>query len=218
MDIKVFIIGDHAVVTDGLRILLEGEAGIKVIGKASYRPDTARLIAEACPDITIVVVATDVAGDMAKLEAIHEECPSTQMIMVVDNLAPEDIARSIRSGANGVVSAETASSEIPVAIRTVFKKERRYLSQNLTASLVSDSLGKSKISSRNSPLSRLSVHEREVFQLVAEGKTSKEIAETLCLSAKTVNTYRYRIMDKLGITDIPSLVRFAIQNGLTPLQ
>jgi DNA-binding NarL/FixJ family response regulator len=117
-----------------------------------------------------------------------------------------------------LVLAESAGSEIASAIRAVYRRERRYLSQKLTASLVSDCLGKSKISLSNSPLSRLSVHEREVFQLVAEGKTSKEIAEILSLSAKTINTYRYRIMEKLGISDIPGLVRFAIQNGLTPLQ
>ncbi len=217
MDIKVFVIGDHAVVTDGLRILLEGESGIKVVGKTSLKPDTVQLLADNCPDVA-VVVAKDMNSDMKKLDTIRKECPSTQIIMVVEYPAPEDIARSIRAGANGLVSAESASVEIPVAIRTVYRKERRYLSQKLTASLVNDCLGKSKASLSTSPLSRLSVHEREVFQLVAEGKTSKEIAEILCLSAKTVNTYRYRIMEKLGITDIPSLVRFAIQNGLTPLQ
>ena len=218
MDIKVFIIGDHAVVTDGLRILLEGEAGIKVAGNAPNRPDTLRLISDGCPDITVVVVAAEVGEDIRRLEGIRKACPSTQIVMVVEKLTPEDISRSLRAGANGLVLAESASSEIANAIRTVYRRERRYLSQKLTASLVSDCLGKSKISLSNGPLSRLSVHEREVFQLVAEGKTSKEIAEILSLSAKTINTYRYRIMEKLGISDIPGLVRFAIQNGLTPLQ
>jgi DNA-binding NarL/FixJ family response regulator len=218
MDIKVFIIGDHAVVTDGLRILLEGEAGIKVAGNAPNRPDTLSLISDGRPDITVVVVAAEVGEDIKRLEGIRKACPSTQIVMVVEKLTPEDISRSLRAGANGLVLAESASSEIASAIRAVYRRERRYLSQKLTASLVSDCLGKSKISLSNSPLSRLSVHEREVFQLVAEGKTSKEIAEILSLSAKTINTYRYRIMEKLGISDIPGLVRFAIQNGLTPLQ
>jgi DNA-binding NarL/FixJ family response regulator len=218
MDIKVFIIGDHAVVTDGLRILLEGEAGIKVTGSAPNRPDTLSLVANSCPDIAVVIVAAEAGEDIKRLEGIRKTCPSTQIVMVVDNLTPEDISRSLRAGANGLILAESASSEIANAIRTVYRRERRYLSQKLTASLVSDCLGKSKISLSNSPLSRLSVHEREVFQLVAEGKTSKEIAEILSLSSKTVNTYRYRIMEKLGIGDIPGLVRFAIQNGLTPLQ
>ena len=218
MDIKVFIVGDHAVVTDGLRILLEGELGIKVTGNGPNRPETLRLIADSCPDICIVVVAADVNDDMKRLEGIRKACPSAQIMMVVDSLTPEDISRSLRAGANGLILAESASSEIANAIRTVHRRERRYLSQKLTASLISRSLGRSKILLSNSPLSRLSVHEREVFQLVAEGKTSKEIAEILCLSAKTVNTYRYRIMEKLGISDLPGLVRFAIQNGLTPLQ
>jgi two-component system, NarL family, response regulator NreC len=218
MNIKVFIIGDHAVVTDGLRILLEGEAGVKVAGNAPNRPDTLSFIADNCPDVTVVVAAAEAGEDIKRLEGIRKACPSTQIVMVVDKLTPEDISRSIRAGANGLILAESASSEIANAIRTAYRKERRYLSQKLTASLVSDCLGKSKISLSNSPLSRLSVHEREVFQLVAEGKTSKEIAEILSLSAKTVNTYRYRIMEKLGISDIPGLVRFAIQSGLTPLQ
>ena len=218
MDIKVFIIGEHAVVTDGLRILLEGELGIKVAGNGPNRTETLRIIADRCPDIAIVVVTADVNEEMKRLEGIRKACPSTQIMMVVDSLTPEDISRSIRAGANGLILAESASSEIANAIRTVHRRERRYLSQKLTASLIGGSLGRSKILSSNSPLSRLSVHEREVFQLVAEGKASKEIAEILCLSAKTVNTYRYRIMEKLGISDLPGLVRFAIQNGLTPLQ
>jgi DNA-binding NarL/FixJ family response regulator len=218
MAIKVFIIGDHAIVTDGLRILLEGEVGIEVSGTGPNRPETLELIAANCPEIAIVVVTADVNDDMRRLGAVRKACPATQIIMVIDNLTPEGISRSLRAGANGLILAESASSEIADAIRTVYRRERRYLSQKLTTSLVNGSLGRSKISSSNSPLSRLSVHEREVFQLVAEGKTSKEIAETLCLSAKTINTYRYRIMDKLGISDLPGLVRFAIQNGLTPLQ
>jgi DNA-binding NarL/FixJ family response regulator len=218
MDIKVFLIGDHAVITDGLRILLEGESGIKVAGSGLNRPETLKFIAESSPDVTILVVAGEVSNDIRKLEGIHKACPTTQIIMLVNKLTGEDISRSLRAGANGLILAESASTEISGAIRTVYKRERRYLSQKLTVSLVNDCLGRNKISSSNSPLSRLSVHEREVFQLVAEGKASKEIAEILRLSSKTVNTYRYRIMEKLGINDIPSLVRFAIQNGLTPLQ
>ena len=216
MDIKVFVIGDHAVVTDGLRILLEKEGGIKVVGNAPNRSETLKLIAETRPDITIVVALSVVNEDIKRLEQIRKVCLSTQIIIVVDNLAPEDISRSLRAGANGLILAESANSEIANAVRTIYRRERRYLSQKLTALLVNGCLGKNKLSS--SPFLRLSVHEREVFQLVAEGKTSKEIGEILCLSTKTVNTYRYRIMEKLGISDLPGLVRFAIQNGLTPLQ
>ena len=218
MGIQVFIVGEHAVVTDGLSILLEGEPDIKVVGSAPSRPETLKLIAESSPAVTVVVVAVDVIVEIKRLEEIRKACPLTQLLMVVENLTPEDISRLLRVGVSGLVLADSASTEIATAVRTVHKRERRYLSQRLMASLVKGCLGRSKISSSNSRLSRLSVHEREVFQLVAEGKTSKEIAEILSLSAKTVNTYRYRIMEKLGISDIPSLVRFAIQNGLTPLQ
>jgi len=218
MDIKVFLIGDHAVVTDGLRILLEGESDIKVVGNASNRPETLKLMTEICPDIAIIVVPAGVSDDIKRLDEIRKICPLIQIIIVVNNLTPEDISRLLRAGASGLILAESASSEIANAVRTIYRRERRYLSQKLTTSLVNSCLGKSKLSLSNRPLSRLSVHEREVFQLVAEGKTSKEIAEILCLSVKTINTYRYRVMEKLGISDLPALVRFAIQNGLTPLQ
>jgi DNA-binding NarL/FixJ family response regulator len=218
MDINVFLIGDHAVVTDGLRILLEGEDGIKVVGNAPNRSETLKLMTGTCPDIAIIVAPAELSDDIKRLEEIRKVCPSTQIIIVVDKLIPEDISRSLRAGANGLILAESASSEIANAVRTVYRRERRYLSQKLTASLINSCLGKSKFSLSNSPVLRLSVHEREVFQLVAEGKTSKEIAEILCLSVKTINTYRYRIMEKLGISDLPALVRFAIENGLTPLQ
>jgi DNA-binding NarL/FixJ family response regulator len=218
MDIKVFLIGDHAVVTNGLRILLEGGSGIKVVGNAPNKSETLKLVTGLCPDIAIIVAPAKLSDDIKRLEEIRKVCPSTRIIIVVDKLTPEDVSRSLRAGANGLILAESARSEIANAVRTIYKRERRYLSQKLTALLVNSCLGRNKSSLSKSPLSRLSVHEREVFQLVAEGKTSREIAEILCLSVKTINTYRYRIMEKLGISDLPALVRFAIQNGLTPLQ
>jgi len=125
----------------------------------------------------------------------------------------EHVSRALQAGAQGYLLKETAGTEVAAAVRAVHAGHR-YLSAKIAETVIDDYVRHPAAS----PLDRLSPREREILQLVAEGKSSAKIAEILSLSVKSVETYRARLMQKLGLGDLPSLVRFAIQQGLTPLE
>jgi DNA-binding NarL/FixJ family response regulator len=129
----------------------------------------------------------------------------------------EHIFRALQAGARGYLLKESAGIEVVKAVRSVHAGHR-YLSQKISDTLVDDYVRQRQAAEPKSPLASLSPREREVLQLVVEGKSSIEIADALSLSVKTVETYRSRLMYKLDISDLPGLVKFAIQHGLTPLE
>lgn len=216
MSISVFLADDHAVVRDGLRHLLEAQPEIKVIGDASNGRQTLRLIKELCPDIAIMDIAMPELNGIEATRKICSDCPSTQVIILSIYSTAEHVSRALQAGAQGYVLKESAGIEVVNAVRSVHSGHR-YLSQKLSDQLIDDYLLKIESSEEKDPLSRLSPREIEVFQHVVEGKTSAEIAVSLSLSVKTIETYRSRIFQKLEINDLPGLVKFAIQHGLTPL-
>ncbi len=120
----------------------------------------------------------------------------------------------MQAGAQGYLLKESAGQEVVKAVHTVFSG-RRYTSERITESVIDSYVHQRKSDFAKSPLDRLSSREREILQLVVEGKSSSEIANTIYLSPKTIETYRSRLMQKLGVSDIPGLVKFAIQHGLT---
>ena len=216
MSINVFLIDDHGLVREGLQRILKTEADIRVTGNAPNGDGIIRKLVEISPDIVILSVNEPGSVDIEKTKEICSGCPPTKVIIISMRLSSEDVFRLLNAGAAGYVLAETSGEEIIRAIRAVHMG-RRYLSERISNLLVDDYMKKSKSSWSKNPISHLSMREKEVLQLVAEGRKSVEIAKTLNLSSKTVNTYRHRIMMKLDINDLPGLVRFAIQNGLTPL-
>jgi DNA-binding NarL/FixJ family response regulator len=148
---------------------------------------------------------------------IREVCPSTKVIILSMHASNEHVYQALRAGASGYLMKESAGSEVVHAVRAVYSG-RRYLSREITETVIDNYMVSREIPPTQSPLVRLSSREREVLQLVVEGKSSAEIARTLSLSAKTVETYRSRIMEKLNIGNIPGLVKFAIKHGLTTLK
>jgi len=129
----------------------------------------------------------------------------------------EHIFRGFQAGARGYLLKESAGVEVVNAVRAVHAG-RRYLSQRISDKVIDDYVRQREAAEAKSPLARLSPREREILQLIVEGKTSAEIAGILFLSPKTVETYRSRLKQKLGISDVPGLVKFAIQHGLTSLE
>ncbi len=130
----------------------------------------------------------------------------------------EHIFRALEAGALGYLLKESAGKEMVKAIRAVYAGNR-FLSDRISQTMIEDYIHQRRAdSAKESPIKRLSQREREVLQLVVEGKSSAEIASSLFLSPKTVETYRSRLMHKLGIKDLPSLVKFAIQHGMTSLE
>ncbi|MFQ5857358.1 MAG: response regulator [Anaerolineae bacterium] len=217
MSITVFLADDHAVVRDGLRFLLEAQPDISVIGDAANGRDAVRLVAQLCPDVVIMDIAMPELNGIEAARKIGEVCPSTQVIILSMHSTTEHIFRALQAGARGYLLKESAGIEVVNAVRAVHAGHR-YLSPKISDGLIDDYVRQREAAGAKSPLARLSPREREVLQLVVEGKSSAEIADMLSLSLKTIETYRSRLMRKLGISDLPGLVKFAIQHGLTPLE
>jgi len=214
--ITVFLADDHAVVRDGLRFLLEAQEDIKVIGDAVNGRETVSRVVQLCPDVTIIDIAMPELNGIEATRQVVDTCLTTQVIILSMYSTSEHIFRALQAGARGYLLKESAGIEVVNAVRAVYAG-RRYLSPKISDKLVDDYVRQRQGSEAKSPLSRLSPREREILQFVVEGKPSAEIADLLSLSPKTVETYRSRLMKKLDIDDLPGLVKFAIQHGLTPL-
>ena len=217
MMVRVCLADDHAVVRDGLRMLLDAQPDIEVVGEASNGRDAIRLAKKLRPDMVILDVAMPELNGIEAAEKIHTLDPTIRIIILSMYSTKEHIFRALKAGASGYLLKESAASELLTAIRTV-SGGRRYLSRKVSDEVVQGFLYPEVREGIETPLERLSSREREILQLVAEGKSSAEIGQTLFLSPKTVDTYRSRLMQKLGINDIAGLVRFAIQHGIIPAE
>lgn len=214
MSITVFLVDDHTIVRDGLRYLLEAQKNIRVVGEAPDGREAIRKVKRLRPDIVIMDILMAGLNGIEAAGQICRECPATRVIMLSMQSSSESIVRALKAGASGYLLKESAGRELVNAIHEVHAG-RRYLSPKVSEQVIGACLNRAE--EMRDPLASLSRREREVLQLVVEGRTSAEIADTLFLSVKTVETYRSRLMQKLGIRDIPALIKFAIQHGLTPL-
>ena len=215
-NITVYLADDHAIVRDGLRYLLDAQPDIKVIGDAANGREAVQQVSELCPDIVIMDIAMPQLNGIDATLKISQVC-SSQVIILSMHSTIEHIFRSLNAGARGFVLKESAGIEVVKAVRAVHDGHI-YLSPKISDSLIENYVNLASVSGAGGPLSSLSPREREVLQFVVEGKTNAEIAQIISISIKTVETYRSRFMVKLGINDFPSLIKFAIQHGVTPLE
>jgi DNA-binding NarL/FixJ family response regulator len=209
----VVLADDHAVVRDGLRVLLEAQSDISVVGDAANGRQAVRLALQLHPDVVVMDIAMPELNGIEATQQIHDASPSTQVLILSMHSTAEHIFRALQAGARGYLLKDSAGAEVVAAVRAVHAG-RRYLGQKIASAVLDDYISERH---RASPLDSLSPRERQILQLVAEGKSSAEAAALLFLSPKTVDTYRSRMMQKLGIGDLPSLVKFAIQHGITQL-
>ncbi len=216
MSITVFLADDHAVVRDGLRFLLDAQSDIEVIGVASNGRDAVQRVLELEPDVVILDIAMPELNGIDAANQISESYPPAQVIILSMHSSSEHIFRAFQAGARGYLVKESAGVEVVEAVRAV-SAGQRYMSQEISDVMIEDYVRQREAVEVQSPLASLSAREREILQLVVEGKSSAEIADILFLSPKTVGTYRSRLMQKLDIDDLPNLIKFAIQHGLTPL-
>lgn len=216
MSITIFLADDHAVVRDGLRFLLEAQADFKVVGDASNGREAVQRVTNLCPDIVIIDIAMPELNGIEAARQIHDICPTIRIIILSMYATDEHVLRALQAGAQGYILKESAGVEVINAVRAVHAGHR-YLSQKISERVIDGFIRQQSISLSENPLARLSPREQEILQLVVEGKSSADIAEILSLSPNTVDTYRSRLMQKLGLSDLPSLVKFAIQHGLISL-
>lgn len=217
MKVKVFIADDHPVVLEGLRVLIETEDDLRVVGSAADGRGAVRKVKETCPDVVIMDISMPGQNGIEATRQIREETPASRVIILSMHASREHVCRALQAGAQGYVEKGSVGREVVKAVREVYAG-RRYLSRCISEAVINDYLHQLKTSPPVNPLEMLSSREREVLQLVAEGKSSAVIAGILFLSRKTVETYRSRLMQKLGISDIPGLVKFAILHKLIDLE
>jgi DNA-binding NarL/FixJ family response regulator len=208
---KVVLADDHAVVRDGLRVLLERSGDMQVIGVAGNGHEAVRSAERLRPDIIVMDIAMPQLDGIEATRRIRKSCPQIHVLILSMSMDVEHIVRALQAGAMGYVLKESAGEEVAEAIHAI-RMGRRYLSPSITETVVQDYLRERL---NVSPIDSLSLRERDVLQYVVEGRTSAEIARILSLSRKTVETYRSRVMKKLGVTDTVALVKFAMRSGIT---
>ncbi len=213
MPVSILLADDHAIVREGLRALLSARGDLVVVGEASDGAEAVAAVERLTPDVVVMDISMPRMNGIDAAAEIRRRFPATQVVFLSVHATSEHVFRALQAGAAGYVLKESVGQEVVDAIRAV-AAGRRYLSTRI-AEVVNPGLGASGPLPSRGPLDSLSQREREVLQLVVEGWSSAEIGERLSVSPKSIETYRGRVMTKLGIHDLPGLVRFAIKHGMT---
>ena len=213
MTISVLIADDHGVVAEGLRHLVGSQPDMEVVGLVENGRDAVRAAMELKPDIVLMDHGMPILNGTEATRLIRERVTDTRVIMLSMYSDAVHVYRALQAGATGYIIKKSVAKEVVDAISAV-NRGGRYLSKQLADVVIDHVVHRA---GPEDPLERLSSRERQVLQLLAEGHSVAEIAATLSLSPKTVETYRARMMEKLGIYELAGLVRFAIQQGVTSL-
>ena len=213
MPITVFVADDHAIVREGLVSLLAAQSDISVIGTAADGRDTVRQVVKLRPEVVVMDISMPLMNGIEAAREVRLRVPQTRVVILSMHSIVEHVFHALEAGAAGYLLKESVGNEIVDAVRAVCAG-RRYVSPKVAEALAD---GVSRRGTE-SPLASLSARERQVLQLVAEGHTSAQIAATLNLSPKSVDTYRSRVMQKLHIGDVAGLIKFAIQHGITSVE
>lgn len=217
MTIRVLLADDHAVLRDGVRLLLEMDPEIKVVGDAGDGREAVRRTLDLTPDVAILDIIMPELNGIEAARQIIQETTDTQVIILSMNANSEHIFRALRAGVSGYLLKASAGSEVANAVHVV-AAGGRYLSQAISDAVISEYISQREATEGENRLDRLSGREREVLQLVVEGRSNTEIAARLYITPGSVKTYRKRIMQKLEIHDLPGLVKFAIRHGVIALE
>lgn len=207
MSIRVILADDHALVRQGLRALLERE-GFLVAGEASDGQQAVRLVPEVRPDVAILDISMPLLNGLEAAREIHKSGERTRTILLTRHDEDQYVTAALRAGVKGYVLKSQAATDLVAAIRQV-SGGGIYLSPGISRVVVEAYLSRSEL-----PEDPLTSRERQVLQLVGEGKSTKEIAVLLGISTKTAESHRTRLMHKLDIHETASLVRYAIRRGL----
>ena len=217
MKIRVLVVDDHAIIREGLRVMLGNQPDMEVVGVAANGREAIQLVDKQDPDIAVIDLSMPELNGVEAIQQMMPRHPHLRVVVLSIHETKPYVYRALKAGAKGYLVKETAGLEVVDAVRAVQRGER-YLSQSISDLLTTESFQKLESLIDVSPLEALSPREREVLQLVAEGKTSQEIAERLSIYPKTVDTYRSRLMRKIGVEDMAGLVKFAIQHGVISLE
>ena len=212
--ISILLADDHTLVRAGIRALVEKFPSVKVVAEAKDGREAVRLAKEHKPDLILMDVAMPGLNGLEATARITKEVPNSRVIILSMYANEEYVREAIRAGASGYLVKRGAAAELEHAIKTVAQGES-YFSPLVTAKGTKNRAG--QLSPGRASIDRLTPRQREILQLIAERHSTKDIASILNISIKTVETHRAQLMDRLGIHDVPGLVRFAIRAGLVSL-
>ncbi|HEX6644368.1 MAG TPA: response regulator transcription factor [Gemmatimonadales bacterium] len=203
--IRVLVADDHAVVREGIRSVLHGEEGFTLVGEASTAAEAVRLVGDLHPDVAVLDVTMPGGSGLEAVGRIRRESPSTRVLMLSMHDNPEYARESVRAGAHGYLLKDSAAAELRQAVRAVSSGETYFAAPPAGESAPA-----------GAALRPLTGRERDVLAGVALGRTNKEIAASLGISSRTVETHRESLMRKTGVRTVAGLTRLAMDAGLVP--
>lgn len=209
--IKVLLVDDHKLVRAGIRVLLQKIADLEVMAEADNGREALKLITHCQPDVILMDIAMQELNGLDTTYRIKQKYPAVKVIILSMYLNEEYILHALKFGASGYLLKDAAPEELEMAIKSVMSGST-YLSPAVSHCVVADYV--QRINENQAGSEQLTSRQREIWQLIAEGFTTKEIAQKIGISVKTVETHRTQLMKKLGIHDLASLVRLAIRIGL----
>ena len=209
--IRVLLAEDHALVRAGIRMLLEKLDGVEVVGEVRDGAAAIETVKKTNPDIVLMDIAMPDLNGLDATARVKKVCPKVRVIMLSMYTTEAYLQQALKVGAAGYLLKDAERSELELALRTVMRGET-YLTPGVAKFAVDAFRQRSE--GETGPLHKLTPRQREILQLIAEGHTTKDIAQRLDLSVRTVETHRAELMARLEIHDVPGLVRFAIRSGL----
>ena len=212
--LRVVIVEDHALVRAGMRALLQKIEGVEVVSDVGDGWEAVKSVQTDAPDLVLMDIAMPGLNGLDATLRIVKESPATRVILLSMHANEEYFQQALEVGASGYLLKGAELAELELALRTVARGET-YLTPAVAKYAIKAYREKSE--GPSGPLMRLSMRQREILQLIAEGQTTKDIAQRLNLSVKTVETHRSQLMERLDIHDVPGLVRFAMRVGLIQL-
>ena len=211
--VRVLLAEDHTIVRQGLRSLLDAERDIEVVGEAGDGRDAVRKVEDLAPHLVVMDITMPVLNGLEATRQIRKRLPGVQVLILSVHTDEEYVIQALRAGASGYLVKQVAVTELVAAIRAVRRGET-FLSASIPRKAIEERLRQAKRASERGRYDDLSDREREVFQLIAEGRPNREISQLLHISVKTVETHRTHIMEKLHIHSTAELVRYAIRKGV----
>ena len=214
---KILLADDYAPVRDGLRVLLEMSGDAQVLGEAADGREAVRLAETLGPDVVLMDMEMPNLGGLEATRQIKKARPQTKIVILSMHDDRQYVAEAMRAGASGYLLKDAASSELLAAVKAVAAGSV-YLSTEISEVALGDQVDRTRNEPAPTGLANLSGPEREVLQLIAEGKTGPEIARGLCISVDALDSHRRHIMETLEIRNVVDLVKFAIRHGLAPAE